>query len=924
MRSLLLFKRLYKAEISRQESKDAAFQYKGDEQPIAMSLAQEEMRPSPEAMLRVAQAEEQGGGRGKLKIFLGYAAGVGKTYTMLEAARQQQQAGRAVVAAYVESHGRTETDALLEGLEILPKARREYQGVLLPELDIDAALVRRPQIILVDELAHTNVPGSRHEKRWQDIEEILAAGIDVYTTVNVQHFESLNDIVTQITGIAVRETVPDSILDRASEVKLVDIPPEELLQRLRQGKVYVPEQAAWAAQKFFRPGNLIALRELSLRRTAARVDDEMRTYMETRAIPGPWPVTERLLVCASGSPYSEKLIRTTRRLADELKAQWVTVYIETPSLARQQQENRERIWHDLRLAESLGAEVATITATSVAEAVIEYAVRHNVTRIVVGKPAKSRWREILRPPIVDQIIRLSGAIHVHVVSINGTPATTPVSRLHKKTRPVASWFEYLGSLILVAAATLLSSLVMPFLSPTNMVMIYLLAVVVAAVRLSIKPAMLTAALGVLAFDFFFVAPRWTFTVNDTEYIFTFLGLFSVGVVISTLVTKAKDRSEALRERELQTESLYYLSRDLAAAVDMESVMTAVMKNISATLDAQLAILVPHGEQMEISAISKDLTLDNKELAVADWSFRNHRQAGVGTETLSSAQLLYVPLQSTASFLGVLAVKLEKISDYRSPHHRRLLDAFVTQISLAMERVHLAQQAEQAQVLQARESLERALLNSISHDLRTPLVSIIGALSSLRDENLQINDRRSHDLLDGAWDEAERLNRFVGNLLDMTRLEAGELRINKEPCDVQDLIGCSLAALEQKLAGRDVSVKLEKGLPLVSMDMVLMTQVLVNLLDNALKYSPADSFIELRAQTNAHYLIVEMLDRGPGVPEHDLQRVFDKFYRLPVPEGVNGTGLGLSICKGIVEAHQGTISAENRSGGGLQITIQLPL
>ena len=887
-----------------------------------MSLSQEEMRPSPEAMLRVAQAEEQGEERGKLKIFLGYAAGVGKTYTMLEAAWQQQQAGRDVVAAYVESHGRAETDALLEGLEILPKAQRVYQGVLLPELDIDAVLARRPQIVLVDELAHTNVPGSRHEKRWQDVEEILAAGIDVYTTINVQHFESLNDIVTQITGIAVRETVPDSILDRASEVKLVDIPPEELLQRLSQGKVYVPEQASWAAQKFFRPGNLIALRELSLRRTAARVDDEMRTYMETRAIPGPWPVTERLLVCASGSPFSEKLIRTTRRLADELKAQWVTVYIETPSLARQQQENRERVWHDLRLAESLGAEVATITATSVAEAVIEYAVRHNVTRIVVGKPAKSRWREILRPPIVDQIIRLSGAIHVHVVSINGA-APTPASRMHKP-RSVVPWFEYLGSLILVAAATLLSSLVMPFLSPTNMVMIYLLAVVVAAVRLSIKPAMLTAALGVLAFDFFFVAPRWTFTVNDTEYIFTFLGLFSVGVVISTLVTKAKDRAEALRERELQTESLYYLSRDLAAAVDMESVMTAVMKNISATLDAQLAILIPHGEQIKISAISNDLKLDDKELAVADWSFRNRRQAGVGTETLGSADLLYLPLHTTAHFLGVLGVKLKKISDYRSPHHRRLLDAFVTQISLAMERVHLAQQAEQAQVLQARENLERALLNSISHDLRTPLVSIIGALSSLRDEHLQISDRRSQDLLNGAWDEAERLNRFVGNLLDMTRLEAGELRINKEPCDVQDLIGCSLAALEQKLAGRDVSVTLEEGLPLVSMDMVLMTQVLVNLLDNALKYSPADSFIELRAHTNTKNLMVEVLDRGPGVPEHDLQRVFEKFYRLPVPEGVTGTGLGLSICKGIVEAHQGAISAENRSGGGLRITTQLPL
>ncbi len=887
-----------------------------------MSGPQEEMRPSPEAMLKAARAEEQEKKRGRLKIFLGYAAGVGKTYAMLKAAGQQKQEGRDVVAAYVESHGRPETDALIEGLETIAKARLEYQGVQLPELDIDAALQRKAEIVLVDELAHTNVPGCRHEKRWQDIEELLAAGIDVYTTVNVQHFESVKDIVAQITGVTVQETVPDSMLDQAAEITLVDIPPEELQQRLRQGKVYIPEQAAWAMQKFFRPGNLIALRELALRRAAARVDEEMRTYMETRAIPGPWPVTERLLVCASGSPFSEKLIRTTRRLADELKAQWYTVYIETPSLARQQQENRERVWRDLRLAESLGAEVVTITASSVAEAIIDYAVRHNVTRIVVGKPAKSRWRELFRPPIVDQIIRLSGAIHVHVVSISEVPLK-PGARLFEPRRAIP-WFDYLASLALVAATTLLSTLAMPFLSPINLVMLYLLAVVLAAARLGLRPAILTAALGVLAFDFFFIPPRFTLKVEDTEYVLTFFGLFIVGVVISSLVAKARDRAEVLRERELQTESLYYLSRDLAAAVDRESIMAAVLKNISETLQAQLAVLVPQAEQMEILAISKGLVLDVKELAVADWAFRNRREAGIGTETLGSAELLYLPLITSACFLGVLGIKLEKLADYHSPHNRRLLDAFATQISLAMERVQLAEQAEQTQILQARETLERALLNSISHDLRTPLVSIIGALSSLRDENIQIDDRRRRDLLTGAWDEAERLNRFVGNLLDMTRLEAGEMGLRKEPCDVQDLIGCALAVLEPKLAGREVGVKLAEGLPLVSMDMVLMSQVLVNLLDNALKYSPPGSSLEITAHTHGRQLFIEVLDRGPGIPEHDLQRIFDKFYRLPVPEGVSGTGLGLSICKGIVEAHDGKIRAGRRSGGGLRIVIQLPL
>ena len=884
-------------------------------------MTSEEMRPSPEAMLKAARAEESAEKRGKLKIFLGYAAGVGKTYAMLQAARQQQQEGREVVAGYVESHGRAETDALLEGMEVLPKIGREYQGILLTELDIDAALARKPQLILVDELAHTNAPGCRHEKRWQDIEELLAAGIHVYTTVNVQHFESVIDIVAQITGITVRETVPDSMLDLAAEITLVDIPPEELLQRLHQGKVYIPEQAAWAAKKFFQPGNLIALRELAMRRAAARVDEEMRTYMETRAIPGPWPVTERLLVCASGSPFSEKLIRTTRRLADELRAEWYTVYIETPSLGRQQQENRERVWRDLRLAESLGAEVVTLTSSSVAEAVIDYAVRHNVTRIVVGKPAKSRWRELFRQPIVDQIIRLSGAIQVHVVSISGV--TVKPRRLFKSDRPVP-WFEYLASLALVAGTTMLATLAMPYLSPINLVMLYLLSVVLAAARLGLRPAILNAALGVLAFDFFFIPPRFTLTVHDTEYFLTFFGLFVVGVVISTLVTKAKDRAEIMRERELQTESLYYLSRDLAAAVDRESIMTAVLKNISETLQAQLAVLAPKGEQMKILAISEGLVLDMKELAVADWAFRNRREAGIGTETLGSAELLYLPLITSSYFLGVLGIKLQKTADYRSPHHRRLLDAFVTQITLAMERVHLTEQAEQTLILQARESLERALLNSISHDLRTPLVSIIGALSSLRDNNLQLDEQKRRDLITGAWDEAERLNRFVGNLLDMTRLESGELRLAREPCDVQDLIGCARAALEVRLADRKVQVNLAPGLPLVAMDMVLMVQVLVNLLDNALKYSPMESSIEISARTEAHQLQLTVLDQGPGIPEPDLKRVFDKFYRLPVPEGASGTGLGLSICKGIVEAHGGSIRAENRTGGGLRVVIRLPL
>jgi two-component system sensor histidine kinase KdpD len=882
----------------------------------------EEKRPSPEAMLKLARSEEEQAKQGKLRIFLGYAAGVGKTYSMLEAARQRSREGRDVVAAYVESHGRAETDALLEGLESIPKAQIRYQGVLLPELDTDAVLARRPQIALVDELAHTNAPGSRHEKRWQDVEELLAAGINVYTTVNVQHFDSLKDIVTQITGVAVRETVPDSLLDQAAEIRLVDIPPDDLLQRLREGKVYVPEQAAWAVEKFFRHGNLIALRELSLRRTAARVDDEMRAYMESRAIPGPWPAAERLMVCVSGSPFSERLIRTTRHLADEMNATWHTVYIETPAGGKHALENRERVWKDLRLAESLGAQVATVSAASVADAAIDYAVRHNVTKIVVGKPSKPRWREFLLPPTVDQIIRLSGAIDVHVVSID--PAMLkpePAVFKPKKAIPLSG---YLASLALVIAATVLSMLVRPFLEPANMVMIYLLVVVVAALRLGPKPAILTAFLGVLSFDFFCIPPYLTFAVADTQYIITFIALFAVSVIISSLVSQARERAEAVRVREVQTNSLYFLSRDLAATADIETLLEAVLKNLGESLHARVAVLLPEGERLKVAAASKGIHPSIKEMAVADWAFRNRKEAGHGTETLGSAEFLHLPLQSSGNLLGVLGIKLENEATYRSRQTRRLLDAFASLTAMALERVQLSHQAEQAQILQARENLERALLNSISHDLRTPLVSITGALDTLRERVHTLADEARLELLDTAWEEAERLNRFVGNLLDMTQLEAGAVKLRRELCDVQDLVGCALAAMERRLGTRKVDLHVPSTLPPVRMDMTLMTQVLVNLLDNSLKYSPVASPIEIAARADARRLSIEVADRGPGIPEQDLKRVFEKFYRIPVPEGTAGTGLGLSICKGIIEAHGGAIRAENLAGGGLKIIVVLPL
>jgi len=880
----------------------------------------EDARPSPETLLRVAQAEEAENERAKLKIFLGYAAGVGKTYAMLEAAQQRLRDGRDVVAAYVESHGRSETDSLLDGLEAIPKAQIEYQGVVLPEMDLDAVLARRPQIALVDELAHSNAPGSRHEKRWQDVEELLVAGIDVYTTVNIQHFESLNDVVAQITGVVVRETVPDRLLDNAVEIRLVDIPPEDLLQRLQEGKIYIPEKAALATEKFFKPGNLMALRELSLRRAASRVDDQMRAYMESRSISGPWPVVERLLVCISGSPYSERLIRTTRRLADEMKAAWHTVYIETPGGNKHTRENRERVWRDLRQAESLGAQVATLTSTSVAEALIAYAVKNHVTKIVVGKPSKPRWREFLRQPLVDQIIRLSGSIDVHVVSI-AEEHSSPPKDASRPSIPIP-WQGYLKSFILVLGTSLVCEPAHRYLAPTNLVMVYLLAVVLASTRLGRKPAILTAFLSVMAFDFFFVPPRFTFAVTDTEYLITFIALFTVGVVISTLVSQSRERAEAIREREVQTASLYYLSRDLAVSSDLTGIVDAMVRNIEESLGAQIAVLLPEGERLEVKKSSSDLMLTQKESAVADWAFKNGSPAGRGTDTLVSAGLLCLPIATSGNARGILGLKLKDEADYTSPLSRRLLEAFATQAALAIERVHLGKQAEQAQILEARETLERALLNSISHDLRTPLVSITGALGALMDKKSALEAETRDDLLAAAWEEAGRLNRFVGNLLDMTRLESGALKLKQVSCDVQDLFGCAIAALEPQLGKRKIEVRVPPGLPLIKMDMVLMTQVVVNLLDNALKYTPRDSTVELAAELADHTLTLAISDRGSGIPEPELARVFDKFYRVPVPEGAGGTGLGLSICKGIVEAHGGSIQAKNRDGGGLQMIVTL--
>jgi two-component system sensor histidine kinase KdpD len=881
-------------------------------------------RPDPDLLLGRIRAEEAHADRGKLKIFLGYAAGVGKTYAMLEAAHQRLREGVDVVVAYVETHGRAETEAMIRDLELIPRRQLEYHGITLQEMDIDAVLNRHPKLVLIDELAHTNAPGSRHTKRYQDVEELLAQGIDVYSTLNIQHIESLNDVVAQITTVRVSETLPDRVIDEATELELVDLPPDELLGRLREGKVYVPEQAARAVQRFFRPGNLTALREMAMRRAAERVDDQMRAYMESRDIPGPWPAKEGLLVCVSPSPLAEHLIRSTRRLADGLKAEWVAVHVETPDDTRLTQTEHDRIFRALRLAEELGGRALTVPGRSIPDAVLGYARQHNITQIVIGKPVRPLWRDYLGGSVVDRITRASGPIDVHVISGTSEDKSSPARPT--EWRPHQPWARYLQSLLLVVAGTLLSALVHPLFSPANLVMIYLLTVLVAAITLGRGPSILAAILSVAAFDFFFVPPTYTMAVANTEYILTFVALLAVSLVVSNLAVRVREQARLAIGRASQTGEMYDLSRDLAVAVDLQTILEAVLRHVSQTFDRQAVILTAYDQSDAVvpRAQTPGMELSQNELAVATWAFRHAEPAGHGTDTLPAAAVRYLPLTTSRGVVGVLGVGPSPTQANLTPDELHLLDAFASQAALAVERARLAEQARHADVLQATERLQATLLNSISHDLRTPLVAITGTLSSLQEDEGEMDASTRRSLVENAAAEADRLNRLVGNLLDMTRIEAGGLKAFLEPCELEDVVGSAMEQLENRLKDRPVTVRVPPGFPMLPMDFALMVQVFVNLLDNALKYSPSGSPIELRATIAQGAAEIEVADRGVGLPPEDLGRVFDKFYRVQRPGSVTGTGLGLSICKGIVEAHGGSIRAENRPGGGTIVIISLPL
>lgn len=884
-----------------------------------------EKRPDPDLLLTHIQQNEAQEKRGRLKIFLGYAAGVGKSYAMLEAAQQRRAEGEDVVVGYVETHGRAETEAFLEGLELIPRREITYRGVTLTEMDTDAILQRRPQLVLVDELAHTNVPSSRHVHRYQDVLELLSSGIDVYTTMNIQHLESLNDVVSQVTGVTMRETVPDHILDGAYEIELIDLPIDELLARLEAGKVYVPAQAERALRKFFRPGNLTALREMALRRAAERVDEQMRSYMQTHAIPGPWPAGERLLVCVSPSPLSERLVRTTRRLARRLDAEWIAAYVETPGQIHLLEADEEQLARTLRLAEELGAQTVRLNGQSVAETLVNYALSRNVTKIVAGKPLHSRWREWWQGSLIDQILRQSQDMDVYVISGKVEPASPAQAQPSGSRQPVR-WQPYLLGSGLVLLVTLMGLPLRPFINPTNLVMLYLAVVMVAAVWLGRRPAIIASLLSILAFDIIFVPPYYTLVVSDAEYLLTFVGLLAVSLVISTLAARAQEQALAARRRQSQTAALYELSQGLATVSDPAEIARTSVGHVQSAFNSPAALFLPEtaGERLAIQAATPDFHPEPEGHAVADWVFRHGQPAGRLTDTLTGVNGYYLPLQTSGQVLGILAVVFPE--DYKglmTGEQRRFLASFSSQVALALERAYLAEQARHARLLEETEKLQTTLLNAISHDLRTPLASITGALSSLVEDADLLSDEARNDLAQTAWDEALRLNRLVGNLLDMTRLESGAMKVVRRPNDVQDFVGATLAQMPIRLKDRIVNRIIPDTLPPVSIDFALMMPALINLVDNAVKYTPSSEPIDIEAYQEGQTVVIAVKDRGPGLPEGSLEQIFNKFYRVNAGIG-SGIGLGLSIAKGIVEAHNGRIWAQNRPGEGAIFSMALPV
>jgi two-component system sensor histidine kinase KdpD len=882
----------------------------------------EERRLSPEVFLERVMKEEEHERKGKLKIFFGAAPGVGKTYAMLEAARKKQVEGVDVIVGFAETHGRSETEALLEGLEVLPRLLIEYRGATLSEFNLDAALARKPMLILVDEMAHTNAPGCRHKKRWQDIFELLDEGISVYTTLNVQHLESLNDVIAQITGIVVRETLHDSAFERADEIELIDIPPEELLQRLKEGKVYVAEIAEQARENFFRKGNLLALREIALRWTAERVDAQMQDYRRIKGVKEVWPAAERIMVCIGANPRSIRLIRAAKRMAAGLRADWIAVYVEAPTAVKPSENDLRQLADHMRLAESLGAETVTLSGHKASEEILNYARTRNVTKIIIGKPTHPRWKDKIFGSLLDEVVRGSGDIDVYVITgdsgqVEPKLIANPVSQ---KTR-TRDWLLSLG---IVAVCTGIAELMFSYFSPVDLAMVYLLGIMIVASRTGKGPSLLATLLSVGSFDFFFVPPYYTFAVSDVKYFVTFIVMFIVAFVIGKLTLRIREQANAARHRERRTAALYNLSRELVHERGIEHLSAIAIKHIGEVFSSKVVVLLPDEKGNLIVPVTGEETfaLDERELSVAQWVFDHRQQAGMGTDTVLGAKALYLPLVTSSRTVGVLGILPSPSFGIFDQEQMHILESFANQTAIAIERAILAEEAQNALLKAKTETLRNTLLSSVSHDLRTPLAAITGAASTLLQPDITLDKNSKKELIKTIYEEAEHLNEIIRNVLDMTRLESGAIVVKKEWQSIEEIIGVVLDRFSEKLKEHPLSINLSADLPLVPFDALLIEQVLMNLLDNAIKYTPRETPLELSAILKGDSLLVELADRGPGIHEGEEKRIFEKFVRGSTSRG--GIGLGLTICHTIITAHGGDVWAENRPGGGAVFRFTLPI
>jgi two-component system sensor histidine kinase KdpD len=878
-----------------------------------------DQRPDPDRLLAEIKKEEIAAQRGKLKIFIGACAGVGKTYAMLNAAQQRLAEGVDVIIGVAETHGRSETIKLLENLPLLPLRNIEYRGKSLTEFDLDAALQRAPQLILVDELAHTNIEGSRHAKRWQDVDELLANGIDVYTTLNVQHLESLNDVVGSITGIRVWETVSDRFFDSADDVTLVDLPPDELLKRLKEGKVYVPTQVEHAAKNFFRKGNLIALRELALRRTADRVDSQMRAYRADHAIANVWQTRERIIACIGPGPLGNKLVRSAARLANELKADWLAVYVETPALQRLAKTDRQRILNYLKLAEELGAETITLAGSNLIATLIAYAQSQNASKLVIGHPRELPWYQHWRPRFVDTLARFAPDIDIYLVGKEDEKLT----RIRKREFNLSTtkWQNYAWATIACGITTTLAAVLLRIFDLSNVVMVFLLTVVGISLRFGRGPGAWAAALSVLLFDFFFVPPKFSFAVSDVQYLFTFALMLVIAIIIGQLAAKLRFEATIANLRERRAQALAALSKELSGALTIEQVVEIANRHVSGIFNSAVAVLLPSSQE-RIKVAGTSSSQPAIDTAVAQWVYDHELPAGSGTQTLSAATSHYLPLKAPMRTRGVLALEAKDLLFLNQPEDKRLLDIFAAQIALALERVHYVEIAQDALVSMEAERLRNLLLSAISHDLRTPLTAMVGLASTLADSNLPENSQK--ELALAIQNEAQQMTGLVTNLLDMARLQAGGMKLKKDWQSIEEIIGSACMQLQRALAKNKLIISVPPNLPLCECDPILMQRVIVNLLDNAVKFTPTGSTIAISAAAANNEMTIVVEDNGPGLPPGQETKIFDKFVRGETESNKPGIGLGLAICKAIVEAHGGKISAENRVDGGARITVALPL